>query len=252
MGMAFEQTGADRLTRLLIIDDDIKFAGLLRDYLEPLGYAIDLVHNGREGLKRAVEVPYDAVILDVMLPGMNGFDVLREIRKESPVPILMLTALGDEPDRIAGLEVGADDYLPKTFSTRELLARLRAVLRRSYLTIQQQKESREAPVSVGPLWIDPSARSASVGGKPLLLTTVEYDILLSLARSVGRVKTREQLLLEVAERDFEAFDRSVDVHVSSLRKKLGDDPKSPRYIETVRSVGYRMKKPDVDCEPLTP
>ncbi|PYS46712.1 MAG: DNA-binding response regulator, partial [Acidobacteria bacterium] len=134
----------------------------------------------------------------------------------------------------------------KTFSTREFLARLRAVLRRSFLTAQHQKESREAQVAVGELWIDPSARTASIGGKALSLTAIEHDILLSLARSADRVKTREQLLLEVADRDFEVFDRSIDVHISSLRKKLGDDPKSPRYIETVRSAGYRMKKPGVE------
>jgi len=233
-------------TRLLIIDDDAKLAGLLRDYLEPLGYVIDLVHNGKDGLQLALQGGYAAIILDVMLPGMNGLDVLREIRKQSSVPILMLSALGDEPDRIAGLEVGADDYLPKTFSTRELLARLRAVLRRSVQTIQQQQASREAPLSIGELWIDPSARSVSMAGKALVLTPVEYQILLALARAVGRVKTREQLLLEVAERDFEVFDRSIDVHVSSLRKKLGDDAKSPRYIETVRSAGYRLKKPGTE------
>src|SRR5262245_22896032 len=201
------------------------------------------MHDGKDGLQEAIQGDYTAVILDVMLPGLNGFDVLREIRKHSAVPVLMLTALGDEPDRIAGLEVGADDYLPKTFSTRELLARLRAVLRRSYITLQQRAETREATVSVGDLWLDPSARTAAAADRPLVLTAVEYEILLSLARSAGRVKTREQLLLEVADRDFEVLDRSIDVHVSSLRKKLGDDPKSPRYIETVRSVGYRMKKP---------
>src|SRR6267142_3725099 len=230
-------------TRLLIIDDDVKLAGLLRDYLEPLGYSVDMAHNGRDGLQQSLQGGYAAVFLDVMLPGMNGFDVLREIRKQSSVPVLMLTALGDESDRIVGLEVGADDYVPKTFSTRELLARLRAVLRRSLLTKHAQQESREATLSVGELWIDPSARSATIAGKLLTLTPVEYEILLSLARSAGRVKSREQLLLEVADRDFDVFDRSVDVHMSSLRKKLGDDPKNPRYIETVRSMGYRMKKP---------
>lgn len=233
------------MTRLLIIDDDVKLGRLLREYLEPLGYSVDLVHNGTEGLQRVLHGGHAAVILDVMLPGMNGFDVLREIRKHSSVPVLMLTALGDEADRVAGLEVGADDYLPKTFSTRELLARLRAVLRRSFLTLKQQKETREAPVSVGELWIDPSARNATLRDKVLTLTAIEYDILLSLARSAGRVKTREQLLFEVADRDFEAFDRSVDVHVSSLRRKLGDDPNAPRYIETIRAVGYRMKKPEI-------
>src|SRR5262249_22324002 len=155
-----------------------------------------------------------------------GMEVLAELRRHSQIPVLMLTALGDEPDRIAGLEVGADDYLPKTFSTRELLARLRAVLRRSIATATPNETPHDAPVSVGRLWLDPAARTASLNGQPLTLTAVEYDILLCLARSAGRVKTREQLLLDVAERDFDVFDRSIDVHISSLRRKLGDDPKS--------------------------
>src|SRR5262245_11438262 len=226
MNASLDKSGHEARTQLLIIDDDVKLCRLLREYLAPLGYSVDMVHNGAEGLQRVRQGGYAAVILDVMLPGMNGFDVLREIRKHASVPVLMLTALGDEPDRIVGLEVGADDYLPKTFSTRELLARLRAVLRRSHLTAEHQKDTREATVSVGDLWIDPSHRSALLREKPLVLTAVEYDILLSLSRSAGRVKTREQLLLEVAERDFEVFDRSIDVHVSSLRRKLGDDPKN--------------------------
>jgi DNA-binding response OmpR family regulator len=235
-------------TSLLLIEDDAKFARLLADYLRPLGYNVDAVHDGKTGLQRAVEGTYDAVILDVMLPGLNGFDVLRELRRHSNVPVLMLTALGDEADRIAGLEVGADDYVPKTYSTRELLARLRAVLRRSVVTarIAAQSSGDPAAVTVGRLTMDPAARTAALDGQPLILTQIEYDILLSLARSAGRVKSREQLLLEVAERDFEVFDRSIDVHVSSLRKKLGDDPKTPRFIDTVRGVGYRMKKPDED------
>src|SRR5262245_35733877 len=134
------------MTRLLIVDDDEKLSRLLRDYLQPLGYEVDVVHNGVDGLRQALEGDYAAVILDVMLPGLNGFDVLRELRRSSHVPVLMLTALGEEPDRIAGLEVGADDYLPKTFSTRELLARLRAVLRRSMATEQGRQEPQPAPV----------------------------------------------------------------------------------------------------------
>lgn len=235
-------------TRLLIVDDDEKFARLLRDYLQPFGYQADMAHDGRHGLAMALEGDYAAVILDIMLPGLNGLDLLRELRRESHVPVLMLTALGDEPDRIAGLEIGADDYLPKTFSTRELLARLRAVIRRSIVTSQHRRETQPAPVSVGDLLIDPSAHTAALHDRPLSLTPVEYEILLALARSAGRVKSREQLLLEIADRDFEAFDRSIDVHVSSLRKKLGDDPKSPRYLETVRGVGYRMRHPE--SEPL--
>jgi DNA-binding response OmpR family regulator len=228
-------------TPLLIIDDDMKLARLLKDYLTPLGYEVDVVHNGAAGLKKAIEQPYAAVILDVMLPGMNGMEVLRELRRESDVPVLMLTALGDEPDRIAGLEVGADDYVPKTFSTRELLARLRAVLRRSQMNARVRLEA-ETVVIVGELRIDVDARSADLRGDLLPLTPIEFDMLLSLGRAAGRVKSREQLLLEVAERDFEVFDRSIDVHISSLRKKLGDDAKSPRWIETVRGAGYRLKK----------
>jgi len=163
------------LTRLLIVDDDEKLCRLLRDYLQPLGYSVDVVHNGKTGLHQALNGGYAAIILDVMLPGMNGFDVLREIRKESPIPVLMLSALADEPDRIAGLEVGADDYLPKTFSTRELLARLRAVLRRSFVTAQHREKAPDENVSVGDLSLDPSARTAAIGGKPLALTAVEYE-----------------------------------------------------------------------------
>lgn len=235
---------AEGPTPLLVVDDDVKLCRLLRDYLEPLGYAIEAVHDGRSGLARALSGDHAAVILDLMLPGMNGLDVLRELRRESTLPVLMLTALGDEPDRITGLELGADDYLPKTFSTRELLARLRAVLRRSAATRAAGGPEREAPVAVGGLWIDPGARSVTLDEKPLALTPVEFTLLLCLARSAGRVRSREQLLLEAADRDFESFDRSIDVHVSSLRKKLGDDAKEPRFIETVRGVGYRLRRPE--------
>ncbi|HZR25399.1 MAG TPA: response regulator transcription factor [Vicinamibacterales bacterium] len=228
-------------THLLIVDDDVKLCRLVKEYLEPLGYVVDAVHDGVEGLAQAKSGRYGAVILDVMLPKMNGLEVLQALRRESAVPVLMLTALGDEADRIAGLELGADDYLPKTFSTRELLARLRAVLRRSTLTDRLSAASQANVVAVGSLRIDPASHRAHVGDVELTLTPVEYEILLSLARAVGRVKTREQLLLEVAERDFEAFDRSIDVHISSLRKKLGDDAWQPQFIETVRGIGYRMR-----------
>jgi len=227
-------------TRLLLIEDDEKFCRLLRDYLSPLGYEVDASHDGRDGLVRAQTGIYAAVILDVMLPRMSGFDILRELRRTSQVPVLMLTAIGDEVDRIAGLEIGADDYLPKTFSTRELLARLRSVLRRSSITAAAAADAKPAPKSLGPLWMDPAARIATLDAEPLVLTKVEFDLLLALIEAPGRVRSREQLLLAAADRDFEAFDRSIDVHVSSLRKKLGDDPKAPRYIETIRGIGYRM------------
>ncbi|MBS1856480.1 MAG: response regulator transcription factor [Acidobacteria bacterium] len=230
------------LTRLLVIDDDVKLCRLLGDYLNPLGYEVAAAHSGPEGLDRLLREEFAAVILDVMLPGMNGLEVLRELRRRSNVPVLMLTALGEEPDRIVGLEMGADDYIPKNFSTRELLARLRAVLRRSVVTAQLEGPARGAPVVVGDLWLDPETRSAAVGDRPLSLTPVEFDLILSLARCAGRVRTREQLLLEVAERDFESFDRAIDVHISSLRRKLGDDARAPRFIETVRGAGYRLRK----------
>lgn len=232
-------------TRILLIDDDPKLCRLIAGYLQPLGYSVAAEYTGPGGLNRALCESFDAVLLDVMLPGLSGFDVLRELRRESQVPVLMLTALGDEADRIVGLEMGADDYLPKTFSTRELLARLRAVLRRSALTARSKEPPRAAPIVVGDIWIDTETHQAAVNEKPLALTPVEYELLVALARAPGRVRTREQLLLEVAEREFEAFDRAIDVHVSSLRRKLGDDPRMPRFIETVRGTGYRMLKPAI-------
>ena len=231
-------------TRLLIVDDDVKLCRLIADYLQPMGYEVTAAHTGPEGLRRAVQETFSAVILDVMLPGMNGFDVLRELRRHSEIPVLMLTALGEESDRIVGLEMGADDYLPKTFSTRELLARLRAVLRRSAVTARSKEPARNAPVAVGDLWVDIETHVATLGDQPLVLTPVEFDLLLALVRAAGRVRTREQLLLDVADRDFEAFDRAIDVHISALRRKLGDDPRAPRYIETVRGAGYRMLRPE--------
>jgi DNA-binding response OmpR family regulator len=233
-------------TRILIIDDDRGLCRLIRDYLQPLGYDITAVHDGPSGLERALAEPWSAVILDVMLPGMNGFEVLKQLRAKSNVPVLMLTARGEESDRIAGLEVGADDYLPKTFSTRELLARIRAVTRRTAPTAIQAEEKAGAEIVVGELRLSPSTRQAVVGDKPLDLTALEFDLLACLAKSRGRVKSREELVEAVAERNYEVFDRSVDVHVWSLRKKLGDDPKNPRFIRTFRSVGYMLINPDFE------
>jgi DNA-binding response OmpR family regulator len=159
------------------------------------------------------------------------------------VPVLMLTGRAEEADRIVGLELGADDYLPKTFSTRELLARLRATIRRSNVS-RAQEEPREPEIVVGELRLDPEARHAVLSGQALPLTAIEFDLLMSMAKAAGRVRTREQLLNEVGDRNFDVFDRSIDVHISSLRKKLGDDSKSPRFIITVRSAGYMMRNPD--------
>ena len=227
-----------------MIDDDKKLCRLVSTYLEPLGFEVSAVHTGPDGVERATAAGaiWHAIILDVMLPGLDGFEVLKRIRARSAVPVLMLTARGDEMDRIVGLEVGADDYLPKTFSTRELLARLRAVLRRSTLTALAEAKPETPPteVVVGDLRLNLDARSAVLGATPLPLTPVEFDLLASLAKAKGRVKSREALLDEIRDRNYDVFDRSIDVHISSLRKKLGDDAKEPRFIRTVRSAGYMM------------
>src|SRR5260221_9976946 len=206
-----------------------------------MGFEVVFAHTGPEGLARALEPGVQAVILDVMLPGLDGVEVLRRIRASSRVPVLMLTGRGEETDRIVGLEVGADDYLPKTFSTRELLARLRAVTRRSARLVTDEKPQE---LVVGPLRVNVSSRTAALGDKPLTLTAVEFDLLASLARGRGRVKSREQLLEEVRTRDYDVFDRSIDVHIAALRKKLGDDAKEPRFIKTIRAVGYMLINPD--------
>jgi len=233
-------------TRLLMIDDDRKLCRLVASYLEPLAFDVVAVHDGRLGLERATDPAehWHAVILDVMLPGLDGFEVLRGIRQKSAVPVLMLTARGDETDRIVGLEVGADDYLPKTFSTRELLARLRAVLRRAATAaVAAEANPPIQEIVVGDLRVNLDARSAALGATALSLTPVEFDLLASLAKARGRVKTREALLDECRDRNYDVFDRSIDVHISALRRKLGDDAKQPRWIRTVRSAGYMLVDP---------
>jgi DNA-binding response OmpR family regulator len=236
--------GHDGRARVLVIDDDRKLCRLIRDYLQPMGYSVETVHSGPEGAALAVERPWEAVILDVMLPGLDGFEVLRRIRARSSVPVLMLTARGDEPDRIVGLELGADDYLPKTFSTRELLARLRAVVRRAQTGATSSAPAPAPELAVGALRLNPEARVASLDGTPLTLTAVEFDLLAALVRAKGRVKTREQLLDEIRAREYDVFDRSIDVHIVALRKKLGDDAREPRYVRTIRSVGYMLVDPE--------
>ena len=226
---------------LLVVDDDRKLCALIRDYLEPMGWDVRMRHTGTEGLATALEGDYEAVILDVMMPGMDGFEVLKELRKTSNVPVLMLTAMGDEADRIVGLELGADDYLPKTFSSRELLARLRAVTRRATVAIPQDDASTMDLVA-GSLRVNEAAHVAMISGEVIELTALEFAILVSLMKAKGRVKSREALLEEASERRFDVFDRSIDVHISQLRKKLGDDAKDPVFITTVRGVGYRFEQ----------
>lgn len=229
--------------KILIVDDDKKLCRLIGDYLEPMNYHVDAAHNGEEGLSMLAANDYQAVILDVMMPGRDGFSVLQSLRRISDVPVLMFSARDEETDRIVGLELGADDYLPKTFSSRELLARLRAVTRRARMAPRKDEEP-EAPKSlvIGPLAIALEAREVAIEGRAIKLTAVEYEILVCLAQSAGRVLTRDRLLDLVAGRDYGALDRSIDVHISSLRRKLGDTPRNPRLIQTVRSVGYMLKK----------
>ena len=223
--------------RILIIDDDEKLCRLIQEYLGAMGYDVESAHTGAEGLKMAMSGDFNAVILDVMLPEMDGFDVLKQLRTKSQVPVLMLTSRGDETDRIVGLEIGADDYLPKTFSTRELLARLRAVIRRSHMTITSAEDGGKGLI-FGDLRLNEDAYEAFLDGNRLDLTPIEYQLLVRLAKAGGRALTREQLLDGVADRNFDVFDRSIDMHISSLRGKLDDDPKNPRFIRTVRGVGY--------------
>lgn len=230
------------MKRVLLVDDDKKYCALVKEYLSPFGFELDCVHRGDDGLVAANEGDYHAIILDVMLPGMDGFEILRQIRKNAGTPVLMLTAKGEETDRIVGLEMGADDYLPKTFSARELLARLRAVIRRSVGIKPTHPKAEtveyEPPIIRRNLQIDPASRKASLGKKTLELTPIEFDLLLILAKHAGRVLSRDQLLDKITGRDYEIFDRSIDVHISSLRKKLGDSAKTPRFIQTIRTVGY--------------
>jgi two-component system OmpR family response regulator len=218
--------------RVLCVDDDVRLFELLAAYLGPNGVTLVHAPDGTKGLAALKSDVFDAVLLDVMMPGLDGLAVCRRIRETSQVPILMLTARGDEADRVVGLELGADDYIPKPFSPRELLARLRAVLRRS----QPAAEAKQ--IVVGRLAIDVEARRVRVGAAVPELTGLEFDILLALARRPGRVVPRETLLGEAGRQDVTVSDRTVDVHVSHLRRKLGDDPRTPRLIKTVRGVGY--------------
>jgi DNA-binding response OmpR family regulator len=231
---------ASSSTDVLVIDDDRRLCRLIADYLEPLGYKVSAAHTGPDGVQEATARAWHAIILDYMLPGLDGLEVLRRIRTASEAPVLMFTARGDEADRIVGLEMGADDYLPKTFSPRELLARLRAVTRRA---VKSPAAAAPPEIVVGALRLCADTRTAVLGDAPLVLTPVEFDMLLSLAKACGRVKTRDQLLEEIRDREYEVFDRSVDVHISALRRKLGDDPKQPRFIRTLRSAGYMLIRP---------
>jgi DNA-binding response OmpR family regulator len=223
--------------KILIIDDDRALAAMLAEYLEPLGLKLSAADGAHAGLAMLQREPYDALILDVMLPDLDGFEVARRIRGgragARDIPILMLTARGDETDRIVGLELGTDDYLPKPFNPRELLARLRAILRR-----RVPGAGRNPPLRFGRLEIDRDARSVRVDGEARELTSHQFDLLCELANHAGRIMSREALMERVKGEALEAFDRSIDVHISRIRAAIEDDPKSPRRIITVRGAGY--------------
>ena len=222
------------LIAALLVEDDARLAALTREYLEGHGVVVEVAGDGRSGLRAAVERRFDVVLLDLMLPEKDGLTVCRELRARSDVPVLVLTARGEEADRVLGLELGADDYLAKPYSPRELLARIRALVRRA----RGKAGPAVKVVRVGGLLVDPAARRATLDGRELALTGYEFDLLRALAERAGRVLSREQLMELARGSAEESFDRSVDVHVSHLRQKLGDDPKRPRLLKTVRGAGY--------------
>jgi DNA-binding response OmpR family regulator len=233
--------------RILLVEDDPRLAEMLTEYLSQAGYRVAHAPTGRIAMEHIAAADIDAVILDLMLPDMDGLDVCRQLRAVSDVPVLMLTARGDAIDRIVGLEIGADDYLPKPFEPRELLARLRAILRRRVDLRQIDARRGVAPAAhdflrFGRLEIDPAAHAARLDGVPCELTAYQFDLLLVMAQHAGRVLSRDALMDLLKGEPLEAFDRSIDVHMSRIRAAVEDDPKHPRRIITVRGAGYLFAK----------
>jgi len=222
------------MPRILVIDDDVDLCGLIQEYLEPEGFEVEAVHSGQRGLERARSSEHTLVVLDVMLPGISGFELLRALRSSSEVPVLLLTARGGDVDRVVGLELGADDYLPKPFNPRELVARIHAILRR--VPDANRARSSMEPLVVGDLELNPASRSVSIARRPIELTAVEFNLLELLLRHAGHIVTREQIVKSVLGRILTPYDRSLDMHISRLRRKLSDD--RGQRIKTVRSVGY--------------
>jgi DNA-binding response OmpR family regulator len=220
------------MDRVLIVDDDVQLCRLLTERLTSEGFTIEIANDGNRGLDRALSLEHALVVLDLMLPGMTGLEVLRRLRAKSPVPVLILTARGDDIDRILGLEIGADDYVPKPFNPRELIARIRAILRRS-----SRVPATADPVVMGDLRLDPQAREVWLNDVALNLTSVEFALLEAFLRDAGRVLSREQLTESVLGRKLGPLDRVIDVHVSNVRKKLGASEHGPR-IKSVRGSGY--------------
>lgn len=226
------------MTRILLVDDDVELAGLFREYLERDGFAVDLAHDGEAGVAAALSGNYDLAVLDVMMPSLSGVEALRSIRAQSQLPVLMLTAKGDDMDRILGLELGADDYVPKPCMPRELAARLRAILRRT----QNAGGEQVVPTAivVGRLSIFPGKRRAEWDGRPVDLTSTEYNLLEVLAQHAGRPVSKKDLSEQGLGRPFTRFDRSIDVHLSSIRHKLGTLADGRSCIQTVYRLGYQL------------
>jgi len=224
------------MEEILLIDDDVELCSMLTEYLGKHGFRVKTAHSGDSGLKLALQRPWSMILLDVMLPGMDGFEVLKKVRSESSVSVLLLTARGDDVDRIVGLEIGADDYVPKPFNARELLARMRAILRRSAGSAPLPSEV----LHVHDLELDPAARKALKAGKKLDLTDVEFGLLEALMRSAGKVVNREELSQSALGRPLDPFDRSLDMHVSRLRRKLAQGGAEEEQVKTIRGVGYQL------------
>jgi DNA-binding response OmpR family regulator len=226
------------MERLLLVDDDVELCEILTEYFSAEGFDVESAHDGVRGLERARSGEHAIMILDLLLPGMRGLDVLRQLRAHSNVPVLILTARGDDVDRILGLELGADDYLPKPFNSRELMARVRAILRRA------RPSGDTARVDVGDVTLDPLARQAWRDGRLLSLTMAEFVLLEAFLRHAGQVLSRERIAEQVLGRRLSSFDRSIDVHVSNLRKKLGDAVGAREHIRAVRGEGYVFARVD--------
>jgi DNA-binding response OmpR family regulator len=230
------------MERILLVDDDVELCEILTEYFSAEGFDVESAHDGIRGLERARSGEHALMILDLLLPGMRGLDLLKQLRAASNVPVLILTARGEDVDRILGLELGADDYLPKPFNSRELMARVRAILRRA------RPSQDSARIDVGDVTLDPLARQAWRNGQPLGLTMAEFVLLEAFLRRAGQVVSREQIAEQVLGRRLASFDRSIDVHVSNLRKKLGDATGAREHIRAVRGEGYVFVRIDPEGE----
>lgn len=228
------------MNRILLADDDVELCKMLKQYLEAEGYHVGMAHNGNDALQQATNGEHDVMVLDVMMPGLNGFDVMRELRKVSLLPVLMLTARTEDVDSIIGLELGADDYLPKPCNPRVLVARIRAILRRSQPEMPDSSEMDQPEVlTMGDMIVETGSRNVILNGTPVVMTSTEYTVLEVLIREAGHVVSKEDLSEQALGRKLSRYDRSIDMHVSNLRRKLGTNDNGEERIKTVRGIGYQ-------------